>query len=556
MFTCGAEGVFEGPVLSAMSAREQFEHLRRLDAELHRVEFEIAQTLIAAQSSAGYTVDGHRSLIGWCRAANRWSTAESKRRIRIARLLAEHPDLAAAFASGEIAILQVDILAEAAANPRCGDRIGEPMPIFVAFAPRLSHVEFRRLVAEWLRRVDPDGGHRDEHEIIEGRSARLRDNDDGTIHLEAEGGGLEGALIRDVFDQYVQREFDTDWAECVREHGDQACVAKMRRTNRQRRFDALHRIFADATSRPVHARVPEPLVNIMVDINTLADYLGCDVTDLLHHHPAHQPDTATPDVHNQADEADEADDVDVEVDVVEAQPDESDAQAADRDPFATVKTRLTTLCHRRHGGNEGDDGRWTILRGRFPHPPAERATQPRARAAPPPPSSSSRVRPEPPPPPAQPASRPPEPPPPEPPRTRTAGPTPTDLRRLRAATTDGHPLPVGEIVRALLIGQVRRVITDPTGVVIDLGRRRRLFTGNARDAALLAATTCIWPGCERPSSRCQADHLTDWQHHGPTNAHNGAPLCAHHNRTKNHGFTINRDTNGWWHTQRPDGTEI
>ena len=63
-------------------------------------------------------------------------------------------------------------------------------------------------------------------------------------------------------------------------------------------------------------------------------------------------------------------------------------------------------------------------------------------------------------------------------------------------------------------------------------------------------------GVERPSSRCQADHLTDWQHHGPTNAHNGAPLCAHHNRTKNHGFTINRDTDGWWHTQRPDGTEI
>ena len=108
----------------------------------------------------------------------------------------------------------------------------------------------------------------------------------------------------------------------------------------------------------------------------------------------------------------------------------------------------------------------------------------------------------------------------------------------------------------MLIGQVRRVVTDSAGVVIHLGRRQRLFTGNACDAVLLASTTCIWPGCERPSSRCQADHITDWQHHGRTDPDNGAPLCPHHNRAKNRGFTVRRDDDGTWHTHRADGTEI
>jgi hypothetical protein len=100
------------------------------------------------------------------------------------------------------------------------------------------------------------------------------------------------------------------------------------------------------------------------------------------------------------------------------------------------------------------------------------------------------------------------------------------------------------------------VVVDSAGVIIDLGRKRRLFTGNQRQAVLMNSSRCFWPGCEQPSGRCQADHLNEWQHNGVTNIANAAPLCARHNRWKARGFAIARDANGYWHTYRPNGTEI
>jgi hypothetical protein len=92
--------------------------------------------------------------------------------------------------------------------------------------------------------------------------------------------------------------------------------------------------------------------------------------------------------------------------------------------------------------------------------------------------------------------------------------------------------------------------------VIDLGRRRRLFTGAAREAFLLHAPRCIWPGCATPAGHCNADHTHDWQHGGPTASTNGAPLCPRHDRWKNGGYRVRRDADGHWHTLRPDGSEI
>ncbi|MCU1361343.1 MAG: hypothetical protein JWN99_2632, partial [Ilumatobacteraceae bacterium] len=53
-----------------------------------------------------------------------------------------------------------------------------------------------------------------------------------------------------------------------------------------------------------------------------------------------------------------------------------------------------------------------------------------------------------------------------------------------------------------------------------------------------------------------ADHTIDHQHGGHTSTHNGGPMCDFHNLTKNRGFTVWRDPTGYWHTYRPDSTEI
>ncbi len=134
----------------------------------------------------------------------------------------------------------------------------------------------------------------------------------------------------------------------------------------------------------------------------------------------------------------------------------------------------------------------------------------------------------------------------------------TCSERLRLCeTASGAPVDPHDLVVAALIGQVRRVVVDSAGRVIDLGRRSRLFVGAAREAVLLIGDRCCHPGCELRVGRIQIDHLDGWAARaGPTNPLNGGPQCPSHNRAKERGgFTVKRDQTGWHH-YRPDGTEI
>ena len=131
-----------------------------------------------------------------------------------------------------------------------------------------------------------------------------------------------------------------------------------------------------------------------------------------------------------------------------------------------------------------------------------------------------------------------------------------DPLRRRCETSNGTLLHPDDVLAAAMVGHVRRVVFDSAGTVIDLGRRSRLFTGAAREAVMLQAIRCLWPGCEIPAGRCEADHLNPWASNGPSAPDNGVPACKRHNRIKNRGFTTRRDPTGNWHVYRPDGSEL
>ncbi len=124
-------------------------------------------------------------------------------------------------------------------------------------------------------------------------------------------------------------------------------------------------------------------------------------------------------------------------------------------------------------------------------------------------------------------------------------------------TSDGTPVSPYDLIVAALLGNVRRVLIDSCGRVIDLGRKSRVFTGAAREAVLLTGDRCSWPGCHMRCGSIQIDHLQPWARAaGLTNSINGGPCCPIHNRAKhNLGVTVIRDETGWHH-YRPDGTEI
>jgi len=66
------------------------------------------------------------------------------------------------------------------------------------------------------------------------------------------------------------------------------------------------------------------------------------------------------------------------------------------------------------------------------------------------------------------------------------------------------------------------------GEVLDLGRKRRLFSPAQRAALIARDKGCAFPGCTIPASWCEAHHLEPWQHGGTTSVANGALLCSHH----------------------------
>lgn len=224
---------------------------------------------------------------------------------------------------------------------------------------------------------------------------------------------------------YEAAEWETDRAEAVAVHGPDVAPDQFARTPAQRRMDALHQIFRRAGATPADAQSPEPLVNVVIDAETLETELA------------------------------------------------------------------------RTAGNDPD-----------PSPIVERV--------------EGRI----------------------------------------CRTIDGHRLHPSDAVAALLVGHVRRVVIDAASTVIDLGRKRRCFTGSARDAARLQAAIAdrgglrCWWGCDPPARRHQIDHRQPWAAGGDTNATNSGIGCPWHNRLKETGYRPVRNPDGTYTLLRPDGTPI
>ena len=131
---------------------------------------------------------------------------------------------------------------------------------------------------------------------------------------------------------------------------------------------------------------------------------------------------------------------------------------------------------------------------------------------------------------------------------------PKRYRQWQCETLGGTTLTPGAALAAAMAGHIRRVVIGTSEASIS--QKTRLFTGPLRHLVQTLDTTCVWAGCDIPSDRCQADHITPWRTSQDTSASNGAPLCGKHNRYKEHGYHTHRDTNGNWHIQRPNGTTI
>jgi Domain of unknown function (DUF222) len=104
--------------------------------------------------------------------------------------------------------------------------------------------------------------------------------------------------------------------------------------------------------------------------------------------------------------------------------------------------------------------------------------------------------------------------------------------------------------------QITRIVLGPDGQPLNLGRSQRLVTQPLRTAVVERDQTCVFAGCGAPHHWCDVHHLLEWIFGGETSLENSGLLCERHHTKVHHGFHIERDAGGRWHTYRPDGTEI
>jgi hypothetical protein len=365
-----------------------------------------------------WKTDGHASVKGLLRVVTNRAPWEVTALVQTAKLVTDRPEVAEAMAAGELGVAQAHLLAKTRAHPRCGDKYADVADVLLAAACALPYRDLETVVGRFVSVADEDGADDRAEANHANRDAFFHVGPHG-FHGEIVGGTLQGEAAKEIFDRFVQAEFDKDWAAVQKQHGAAAHASLMPRTAAQRRFDAFMAVFEQAVSTPPGSVPPEPVVNVLTDPVTFARILA-------------------------------------RVFGIEPQP--------------------------------------------CPDVP---------------------------------------------------------LEQRRCETANGHVLAPVEVAAAILAGHVRRVVCDSAGVVIDLGRKQRLFTGNARVAAHMGIARCIWPGCDTPAARCQTDHLTPWSESGTTSPDDGAPCCPRHNLFKhNRGYWITRDRAGGFHVHRPDGTEI
>lgn len=134
---------------------------------------------------------------------------------------------------------------------------------------------------------------------------------------------------------------------------------------------------------------------------------------------------------------------------------------------------------------------------------------------------------------------------------------PATILDRRCETTDGVAVDPSHVVALALVGQVRRVVLDAEGVIVNASRLTRLYRGPIREALKAIDPRCRWLGCLVRARISAIDHKHEFAEGGATDAANGWILCDRHNLKKSErGYRARRHENGWWIIQRPDGTPL
>jgi hypothetical protein len=149
------------------------------------------------------------------------------------------------------------------------------------------------------------------------------------------------------------------------------------------------------------------------------------------------------------------------------------------------------------------------------------------------------------------------------PRGRTAFVVTFDIETLQARILGGALLDQGEALS--LLDQARTdvyfCVKDQRGSPLNLGRDKRFATEVQKLAlAIREGGVCSWPGCSVPWTRCDVDHLIEFNPTNPGDPFGRTDLaemalkcnCGHHSHRHETGENAFRNPDGTWTIVKPE----
>ena len=107
------------------------------------------------------------------------------------------------------------------------------------------------------------------------------------------------------------------------------------------------------------------------------------------------------------------------------------------------------------------------------------------------------------------------------------------------------------LARLACDAQITRIVMDPSGQPLDVGRAQRTYTGPQRAAVIARDRTCRYPGCSAPPVLCEVHHIRWWKRGGETSVENGILLCEYHQHlVHRREITIERSADGGYNFAR------
>lgn len=257
----------------------------RLEVQATRLYSVQVAAVASIDDQALSAADGHRGAKGLVVASAGVSGAVAARRVQVARALRRLPAVAAGLAAGRVGVGQVELIGRVFANPRVRDELIAADADLATVAELTACAEFDGWLRDWERLADADGAGVRAERGHANRDFRIVVLPDGNVRIDGGCGGLQGLILREVFDVYVQAEWDADWAEARARLGDAATYDDLARTDRQRRMDAVVTIFEDAIAHrnqcdrdgtPGHQLVINMVIDGVTTEATVARLAGVD----------------------------------------------------------------------------------------------------------------------------------------------------------------------------------------------------------------------------------------------------------------------------------------